>query len=89
MKKFRLLSGILAFLMILSTFTILPVSAAAKDEEEETNTINYMSELFETADAKLETMTEMVTSADGRYSIYVEKYTGEIAYRDNVFGQTL
>lgn len=90
MKKFRLLSGILAFLMIFSTFAILPVAAAEEEEtEEETNTIKYMSEVFETADDKLATMTEMVTSEDGRYSIWVEKYTGEIAYRDNVFGQTL
>ena len=89
MKKFRLLSGILAFLMIFSTFMVLPVAAAEETEEEETNTINYMTEVYKTADEKLATMTEMVTSADGRYSIYVEKYTGEIAYRDNVFGQTL
>ena len=34
-------------------------------------------------------MTEMVTSADGRYSLYVEKYTGEVAYYDNLFGQAL
>ena len=34
MKKFRLLSGILAFLMIISTFTVLPVAAAAADERE-------------------------------------------------------
>lgn len=89
MKKFRLLSGILAFLMIFSTFTILPVAAAEEEDTEETNTINYMTEVFKTADEKLATMTEMVQSADGRYSIYVEKYTGEIAYHDNEFGQTL
>lgn len=89
MKKFRLLSGILAFLMVFSTFTILPVAAAEEETEEETSTINYLQEKFETAADKLATMTEMVTSADGRYSIYVDKYSGEIAYRDNVFQQTL
>ncbi len=91
MKKFRLLSGILAFLMLISTFTVLPVAAAdAKEEEaEETSTINYLQEVFKTAEEKLATMTEMVTSADGRYSIYVDKYSGEIAYRDNVFQQSL
>ncbi|MBQ7301856.1 MAG: hypothetical protein IJW77_18660 [Clostridia bacterium] len=90
MKKFRLLSGILAFLMIFSTFAILPVAAADEEEtEEETNTIEYMTEVYETAEEKLAAMTEMVTSADGRYSLYVESYTGEIAYHDNLFGQTL
>ena len=91
MKKFRLLSGILAFLMIFSTFMILPVTAAEATEEveEETNTINYMSEVYKTAEEKLAAMTEMVTSADGRYSLYVEKYTGEVAYYDNLFGQAL
>ena len=92
MKKFRLLSGFLALIMLLSTFSVLPVSAAdaAEEEEEEGGpTIDYMSEVFKTSEEKLATMTPMVTSEDGRYTLYVDAYSGEVAYHDNLVGQTL
>ncbi len=93
MKKFRLLSGFLALLMLLGTFSALPVFAAdaAEEEEEEESaaTVDYMNEVFETSDQKLATMTPMVTSQDGRYTLYVDPYSGEIAYYDNTTKQAL
>ncbi len=92
MKKFRLLSGFLALLMLLGTFTALPAFAAEAEEEEEEEsaaTVDYMTEVFKTADQKLATMTAMVTSEDGRYTLYVDPYSGEIAYYDNATKQSL
>lgn len=95
MKKFRLLSGFLALIMLLGTMAALPISAAdaaaaATDEEEESGaTIDYMNAELSTAEEKLETMTPMVTSQDGRYTLYVDPYSGEIAYHDNLVNQTL
>ncbi|MBQ8577657.1 MAG: hypothetical protein IJ449_06805 [Clostridia bacterium] len=92
MKKFRLLSGFLALLMLLSTLTVLPISAADAEEEEveeEGSTIDYLTEEFKTADEKLATMTPMVTSEDGRYTLFVDAYSGEVAYYDNVVKQAL
>lgn len=101
MKKIRLLSGFLAFLMVFSTaasLTFLPVSAASTTTttttttttgEDGTDTIDYMSKVYATADEKLADMTAMVTSEDGRYTLYIDKYSGEIGYHDNTLNQTL
>ena len=93
MKKVKLLSGFLAFLMLLGSLTVLPTSAAAAKTEEEAEetgaTIDYMNAVLKTGQEKLDTMTSMVTSADGRYSLYVDKYSGEIGWHDNLLNQTL
>lgn len=88
MKKFRLLSGLLAFMMLLGSLTALPAFAADADEEEGTKaTIDYMNAVIKTAEEKLETMKVVMTTDDGRYSLYFDPYSGEIAFRDNVLGQ--
>ncbi len=91
MKKFRLLSGFLAFLMVFSMLTVLPVAAAPADEDEEepATTVDYLNDAFKTPQEKLDTMTPMVTSEDGRYTLYVDTYSGEVAYHDNIVNQTL
>ncbi len=114
MKKFRLLSGILAFLMLFSAFAVLPVYAedevstdeVTDDAETETGTesgtgsdssltpgivptVNYLTKKFESAEDKLASMEEMVSSADGRYTLYADPVSGEVAYHDNLVGQTL
>ncbi len=96
MKKFRLLSGFLALLMVLGSLVTMPAfaadDAAKKDdaaaEEEGGATIDYMSKVFTTPQEKLDTMELMTTSEDGRYSLYVDRYSGEIAYHDNKLNQT-
>lgn len=93
MKKFRLLSGFMAFLMVLGSFVVLPVYAATmgptvNEDGEVVAPYDYMETVFRTPEDKLEKMQLMVTSEDGRYSLYADVYSGEVAYRDNLLGQT-
>mgnify|MGYP003532862610 CR=1 FL=1 len=53
MKKFRLLSGILAFLMIFSTFMILPVTAAEATEEVEDAVEEVVDEIEEVVEEEI------------------------------------
>ncbi len=93
MKKFRLLSAFLALLMVFGSFAVLPAVAAetADTDAKEDETLapyDYMETVFKTAEEKLAKMQLMVTSEDGRYSLYADSYSGEVAYRDNLLGQT-
>lgn len=64
-------------------------SASDEEEDEETDTFNYLSaeNVFSTADEKLHSMT-LRTSAYG-YELYCDEYTGEVAIKNTASGQTL
>ena len=94
MKIKKLLSGFLAFIMLMSAAVnfSLPVfaeadsagSASASDEETE---IDYLTEVFITDQEKLQTMDLMAES--DRYQLYAEPNSGEVAYLDKATGQAL
>lgn len=91
MKKFRFISALLTFIMVFGAvvnLSILPVYAATQtEEEEEAVAIDYMTEIFATAEDKLATM-ELKLDAFG-YELYYEKHTGEVAYREKATGQIM
>ena len=98
MKKFRLLSAFLTVATVLGMFTpILPVSAAAKTEDDalvpgidsETGlpTIDYLTQVFDTPEDKLATMTKYLEK--GGMELYVEPISGEVAYVNTKTGQIL
>jgi len=95
MKKFRLLSAFLTVVMVLGLLTAaLPVYAAEEEElvpgiDEETGlpTINYLTQIYNTPEEKLATMTKYLEK--GNYSFYVEPVSGEVAYVNNKTGQIL
>lgn len=96
MKKFRLLS---AFLTVVMVFGMLTTPAAAIvdengeeivpgiDEETGTPTIQYLSQVFNTPEEKLSTMTKYLERGD--YELYVEPVSGEIAYVNKKTGEIL
>ncbi len=105
MKHNRMISAILAFLMILSTLTY-PVFAVETDgtgsavqsgvaatKQQTTaseDTVDYLSMVYTSPEQKIANMGKPVlTSADGRYELYLQATTGEVAYLDTVTGQTM
>jgi len=96
MKKFRIISALLAVLMVVGSLTVLPVSAADKDEEKtyfgkdgvEKDIINYVTKVFKTPEEKLETMDVMIEDLHG-YKVYVDFYSGEVAWTNLATGQTM
>ncbi|MDD4772196.1 MAG: DUF5696 domain-containing protein, partial [Eubacteriales bacterium] len=89
MKKFRFISALLTFIMVfgaVGNLSVLPVYAAEATEEE-AEPINYLTEVFATAEDKLATM-ELKLDAFG-YELYYEKFTGEVAYREKATGQIM
>ena len=98
MKKFRLLSAFLTVVMVLGLLTAaLPVYAtdaeAAEplvpgiDEETGLPTIDYLTQIFNTPEEKLATMTKYLEK--GNYELYVEPVSGDVAYVNKVTGQIL
>ena len=99
MKKFRLLSAFLAIATVFGMFgTTLPVSASSAknansalvpgiDEETGLPTIDYLTQEFDTPEAKLATMTKYLEKGD--MALYVEPVSGEVAYVNNKTGQIL
>lgn len=91
MKKLRLISALLTFIMLfgaVGNLSILPVYAAetpAAEEEEEP--IDYLTQIFETPEDKLATMDLMLSEFG--YELYYEKHTGEVAYRDTRTGDVM
>lgn len=95
MKKFRIISALLAVLMLVGSLTVLPVSAA--DDEEKTyigkdgvekDIINYVTKEFKTPEEKLATMDVMIEDLNG-YKMYADFYSGEIAWTNLATGQTM
>ena len=66
--------------------SVLPVYAAETKTEEE-KSIDYLTEIFETPQDKLDTM-ELKLDLFG-YELYYEKHTGEIAFKDKASGQIM
>ena len=91
-KYLRFLSGFLASLTIFGTVSglgILPVYAAdaAAEETEEEEVIDYYTQVYNTPEDKLATMTQKV-SVYG-YSLYYEEYTGEVALKNEATGEIM
>ncbi len=52
-------------------------------------TINYQGYVYYTQEEKLADMQKVLTDENGRYSLYIEPTSGEIAYYDNKTGKAL
>ncbi len=88
----KFISLLLAVLLMLGSLTVLSVfgaSAAEEDtgtgttdkkEEEEEETIDYTTLVFTNPQEKLKTMELYLTK--GNYELYVDTFTGEVAYRN-------
>jgi hypothetical protein len=95
MKIKRIMSAVLALMMLVGTVTIfsdfitIDISAAWEDkvDAEGDPIINYMSQIYSSPEAKLADMTLM--KEQNGYQIYVEEYTGEVAFVNTATGQTL
>ena len=96
MKKFRLLSAFLTVVMVFGMLaSALPVFAADGDTplvpgiDEDTGlpTIDYLTQVFNSPEEKLATMTLYLTQGD--YALYVEPVSGEIAYVNNKTGDII
>ncbi len=92
MKKIRLLSAFLTVVMVFGMLTIVPVAAEDEivpgfDEETGKPTIDYVTQVFSTAEEKLATMKKYLSK--GNFELYVEPVSGEIAYVNTKTGQIL
>ena len=88
--KQRLLSALMAFLMIFGTFTalsIFPVFAAKTTKDEEKETVDYHNTVFASKEAKLATMDFMLERYG--YQLYYEPYTGEVGVKNTATGDIL
>ena len=88
MKFRKFLSAFLTLLMLLSiipTALITPIFAADEETEEESDTIDYLTKVFESDEEKLATM-ELKVEND-YYELYVETYTAEVALRNKKTGE--
>lgn len=95
MKMFRIISALLAVLMMVGSLVVLPVSAA--DDEPTTylgkdgvehDIIDYVTKKFKTPEEKLATMDVMIEDLHG-YKMYADYYSGEIAWTKLATGQTI
>jgi len=88
----KFISLLLAVLLMLGSLTVLSVFGASateedtdtgttdKKEEEEEETIDYTTLVFTNPQEKLATMERYLTK--GNYELYVDTFTGEVAYRN-------
>ena len=101
MKLSKLLSVILALVFVLGAVAaVIPVRISAADDEEEftpevkqsidadgkTKT-PYLTRPFNTPEDKLMDMSRYKN--ENGYTIYVDEYTGEVAFRDNETGEAI
>ncbi len=100
-KTYKLISMLLTALMLLSSLTVLStINSFAEDKAPETNTnaypnnqekqtgsIDYVTDIFATPDEKLESM-RMAIEKDG-YRLYVDDYSGEVACVNTVTGEKI
>lgn len=92
MKFNRILAGLLAVIMAVSSFgyvAAVPVSAAYEDkvDEEGNPLIDYILKPYYTKEQKLQDMVLM--KEENGYQIWVEEFTGEIAFIDASTGEAL
>ncbi len=92
MKKIRLLSAFLTVVMVFGMLTVVPVFATDEivpglDEETGAPTIDYLTQYYDSAEAKLATMKKYLSK--GNFELYVEPVSGEIAYVNTKTGQIL
>lgn len=91
MKFRKIMCLVLTVATVLSAmvFTTVNTSAAYEDKVDENGDpiINYISQAYSTPQEKLADMT-LMKSQNG-YDLYVEEFTGEIAFVDTKTGETL
>lgn len=79
---------VLAFAMVLP---LLPVAQAEgignKELYEKLKAINYTTEVYDSPEAKLETMTKVIENE--RYALHIQEFTAEVCVVDKVTGQML
>ena len=96
MKKFRIISALLAALMLVGSLTVFEVSAVTMVDEDtylgkngvEHEVINYTTQKHATDEEKLKTMDVMVENLYG-YRLYADYYSGEVACTNLASGQTI
>ena len=84
----------LALCLVLAFAMVLPLLPAAQAEGignkelyEKLKAINYTTEVYDSPEAKLETMTKVIENE--RYALYIQEYTAEVCVVDKVTGQML
>ncbi len=91
MKLRKIMSLILVLATVLGSmvFTTVSTNAAYEDKVDDNGdpVINYISQRYSTPQEKLADMTMM--KAQNGYELYVEEFTGEIAFVDTKTGETL
>ena len=97
----KFISLLLAVLLMLGSLTVLSVFSASaaeedagtgtgttdKKEEEEEETIDYTTLVFTNPKEKLDSMELYLTK--GNYKLYVDTFTGEVAYENITTGEIL
>lgn len=91
----KLISLLLAVLMLCGTLTCFSITVSAEEVTTSTETgtgeeeekIDYLTQVFATPDEKLATMELMITK--GNYQLYADEASGEVAVKDTVSGQIL
>lgn len=89
----RIISAFLTLVMVFGAVviaekaTVVEIAAAEETEAEEEKTINYLVDGYATPQAKIADMTLMKEQYG--YKLYVEEYTGEIAFEDTKTGEIL
>ena len=100
MKHLKLISLLLAVLLMLGSLSVLGVIGASATEEDDKDTstdtkeeevveetIDYIKQVYTHPEQKLETMELYLTK--GNYELYVDTFSGEIAYRNITTGEIL
>ena len=103
MKHVKLISLLLAVMLMLSSLTVLSVFGASATEEDtstgtgtgtddktetgEEETIDYIKQVYTNPEEKLATMELYLTK--GNYELYVDTFSGEVAYRNITTGEIL
>ncbi len=100
MKKIRIISALLAFVMFIGLFanvSVLPVFAATTgttgDTEKEESRADilkkHLTANVRNPEAKLAQMTKYIGDDDDKYSLYIHPDTGEWALKNNITGQLM
>lgn len=98
MNMKKILAAILALVTVLGTLAALPVGAVNTRPETPTSLVNktdeggnpiiaYLSEAYNTEEAKLADMTLM--REQNGYRLYMEEFTGEVAFQNIATGEVL
>ncbi len=95
----KIISALLAVLMLCGTLTVFSINVAAAEEETSAETVvtevmdedaiieHYTTTVYATPEEKLATMDLMTTK--GNYQIYADTLSGEVAVKDLTSGQIL